>query len=102
MKTFKLDFEEPPKTVRKGRVREEYANTLDEFIKSGKQSAKVVLPEDEKLFNVKTGIKNHIERLDLADKYKIIERKGSLYLITREYSDEQDWQWFIKKRKRTK
>jgi len=95
-KAYKLDFEaEPPKTKRKGRGKPEYKDTIDAFVRSGKEYAKIEVPESEKLSNVQLGLRSAIKRMGKAEEVKPITRKKELYLVTRAYSDKQKWKWKI-------
>lgn len=102
-KAYTLNFEaEPPKTERKGRGKPEYKNTIDAFVLSEKDYAKVEIPRGTKLFNVQLGLRSAIKRMGKAEEVKPITRKKELYLVTRAYSDKQKWKWTIIRKKKEK
>jgi len=100
-KAYGLNFEtEPPKAERKGKGKAEYKETIDAFVRSGKQFAKIEIPKDAKLLNVHVGLKSAIRRIGKSNEIKIIKRKKALYLITRSYSDKRKWIWKIVRKKK--
>ena len=101
-KAYGLDFEtEPPKAERgKGRGKAEYKGTIDAFVKSGRKFAKIKLPTDVKLINVRAGLKSAIRRMGKSGEVKIIVRKKTLYLISKNYADKRKWIWKIERKKK--
>lgn len=99
-KSYELIFEKPPKPERKRKGKPEYSNTIDSFIASEQPYAKIEVPTGEKVSNVQIGLKHSILRKGKANEIKIVKRKGSLYLITRSYSDKEKWTWRPKPRKK--
>ena len=101
-KAYGLDFEtEPPKAERgKGRGKEEYRGTIDAFVSSGKQFAKIEIPTDVQLINVRAGLKSAIRRMGKSDQVKIIVRKKTLYLIAKNYADKRKWVWKVERKKK--
>lgn len=97
-KAYKLDFEkEPPKAERKGRGKEEYIGTVQAFLESGGDYAKIEVPKGEKISNVFLGLKNAIRRMGRTEEFKAIRRKGALFLVTKAYSDKRGWKWKIER-----
>jgi len=99
---YGLDFEtEPPKAERgKGRGKAEYKGTIDAFVSSGKQFAKIQIPRDVKLTNVRAGLKSAIRRMEKSGEVKIIVRKKTLYLISKDYADKRKWVWKVERKKK--
>ena len=98
---FELDFDvELPERRRVGRERTEYKVTIEEFLNSEKDYARVKVPKDEKikLSSLRLGFKNAINKLEVSDKAKPVMLEGKLYLVTKSYSDKKSWIWTAKRK----
>ena len=101
-KAYTLDFEEePPKAERKGREPSiEYTGTIDAFISSGREFAKVEIPAGKKLSVAQAGLRSAIRRMGKSNEVKTITRKKKLYLIAKPYSDKRKWTWKKERKKK--
>jgi len=101
-KAYELDFsEEPPKAERKGiQPKAEYKETIDAFVNSGKPFGKIEKPKDVKLTTVRAGLDSAIKRMGKSNEVKIIVRKKTLYLISKDYADKRKWVWKVERKKK--
>ena len=107
--SFAFEFEEPPKTERKGREPNPiYKNTVNAFLGTGRDWAKVTIPKEKldksvavkPILSFMSGLTNAIKNMKAEHKVKAIVRKDKLYLITKKYSDEQKWTWKVTRKKK--